>query len=879
MLVVVKQAAVKLEEFVTTEARAHLRAGIIASLSVLYLVTFPILQAPLLVCVPVFLTAWSYDRRRGLHASLLAFLLNLVLIEWFTERSIWRVLPDLGNGFLTGHIVMILLSLGIGAARESLEEIFQLKQRLLSQERFIGLSNIIVKKILAPSRPDRLYDDIINHLTNLFVADYGLITRWEAVEEKSLIVATTHASRDTYAGRELPAHESQLAAQVLETGQVLVIEDLQNTPYRLSPIGTRQVRSAICLPLVAREYKFGTALLAYDQPRRYTGEDVAQAERVGHQIALALWTVRQDEISQRQLNETRTLMQIGQTLSETERVGLNVVLQSIVDSARTLISQAEKSVIHLLDKDTQSLVPQATSGFREAEKRISNLRMHIGAGAAGQVLRDGITINIADVLTDDRFLQMERKPAYRSLLVAPVQTAGRQLGTISVESEKVNAFSEHEAELLKALGNQAAIAIENTRLFESTQQSLREVNALYAISQGLAASLDTDQLIQDVLDILQQNFGYFYIQIFLLDPETGDLVFQRGTGKIGAKLSEQGYRLSPGQGISGYVAATESPFVTNHADDIAFFHRHPLLPDTRSELAVPIKVEGRVVGVLDIQHVPPHHLSEEDLRLMSAVADQLAVALQKANLYSNLQAALQQEQAMRSQLLQSERLALVGRLLASVSHELNNPLQAIQNALFLLKEETTLSPQGKQDLGIVLSETERMAMLIERLRSAYRPARMNDLQSVHLNTLVEDVYALIATHMRHRQVAFEFLPEADLPMISGISDQIRQVILNLFLNAIEIMSPGGCLVVQTHALPLQNEVQLSVRDSGPGIDEEILPDIFEPFITGKPTGTGLGLTITRDIIQQHRGRIEAQNHPEGGAVFTLWLPIHQGTSS
>src|SRR5690606_14208657 len=101
----------------------------------------------------------------------------------------------------------------------------------------------------------------------------------------------------------------------------------------------------------------------------------------------------------------------------------------------------------------------------------------------------------------------------------------------------------------------------------------------------------TEQLIQDVLEILQQNFGYDYIQIFLVEPATGELVFQRGTGEIGTKLSEQGYRLLPGQGISGYVAATASPFVTNHVDEIAFFQRHPLLPNTRSELAVPIKVE------------------------------------------------------------------------------------------------------------------------------------------------------------------------------------------------------------------------------------------------------------------------------------------------
>ncbi len=340
-------------------------------------------------------------------------------------------------------------------------------------------------------------------------------------------------------------------------------------------------------------------------------------------------------------------------------------------------------------------------------------------------------------------------------------------------------------------------------------------------------------------------------------------------------MLEQGFSVPKGLGIIGHVAETATPFVTNDVKDVIFFYPYSLLPDIQSELAVPIKVEGRVVGVLDIEHTPPHHLSDEDLQLMTAVADQLAVALQKASLYANLQKSLHQEQTIRSQLLQSERLALVGRLLASVSHELNNPLQAIQNALFLLKEEVGISAQGHQDLGLILSETERMAALIERLRSAYRPVRIKDFQPVHLNNLVEDVYALITTHMRHKQIAFEFFPDPELPMISGISDQLRQVVLNLFLNAIEIMKPGGCLTVQTRNLLSQKEILFSVKDTGPGIDPEILPNIFEPFITGKSTGTGLGLTITHDIIHQHHGRIQAENHVEGGAIFHVWLPADE----
>jgi signal transduction histidine kinase len=377
------------------------------------------------------------------------------------------------------------------------------------------------------------------------------------------------------------------------------------------------------------------------------------------------------------------------------------------------------------------------------------------------------------------------------------------------------------------------------------------------------------------VDLLQKNFGFYYIQLYLVDLVNGDLVLKAGSGEVGKKLLQEEFRLSPGTGIIGHVVETGVPFFTNNVNDVVFFLRNPLLPDTQCELAVPIKIGHDVFGILDVQENPPKQFTQSDLQLVQAVGDQLAVALHKANLYTDLQVAMRQEQEIRSQLIQSERLALVGRLLASVSHELNNPLQAIQNALFLLKEESTLSEQGRQDLDIVLSEAERMAALIERLRSAYRPIRGKDFQSIQLNNLIEDVYALIGTHMRHKDIAFEFIPEPDLQPVSGISDQLRQVVLNLFLHAAEAMRPGGRLTVESRNLFEQNEVLFSVKDTGPGIEPEILPRIFDAFITSKHTGTGLGLTITHDILQQHHGRITAENDPQGGAKFCVWLPMSE----
>jgi signal transduction histidine kinase len=258
-----------------------------------------------------------------------------------------------------------------------------------------------------------------------------------------------------------------------------------------------------------------------------------------------------------------------------------------------------------------------------------------------------------------------------------------------------------------------------------------------------------------------------------------------------------------------------------------------------------------------------------------AIANQLAINLHEANLYTNLQESLKQEQEMRSQLIQSERLALVGRLLASVSHELNNPLQAIQNALFLIKDEIGLSNQGRQDMDIILSETDRMATLIERLRLVYKPVREKDFQLLQVNALVDDIYLLISAHMRRKEISFDFQPDPNLVPISGIPDQLIQVLLNIFLNAVEAMPVRGHLSVRTETLPGENEIMIIIKDTGPGIDPELLPNIFNPFVTNKDSGTGLGLAISHDIVEQHTGRIEATNDPQGGAVFTIWLPVRQ----
>lgn len=566
----------------------------------------------------------------------------------------------------------------------------------------------------------------------------------------------------------------------------------------------------------------------------------------------------------------RSLANIERALSETEHVGLETILQLIVESARQLIPGAERAVLHLVDDQQEYLVPRAVAGF--AEHSAGSLNMRIGDGIAGAAIQSRQVLLVPDVAADSRVLRGRLPPSFRSIAVAPIQSHDRCVGTISILSDRPNTFTADDGALLEALGTQAAIAIGNTSLLETTQQSLKETNALYSISQRLVASLDPDQLMSEVVELLHTDFGFYHAQIYELDAAEHMLVLSHGSGEIGARLKEQRWRLPVGSGIVGHVAETGEAITANDVDDVIFFLRNPLLPNTQSEMAVPIKVGEQVLGVLDIQQALPGRLSVRQMQLMQAVAGQLAVALQKARLYNRLQSSLRQEQSMRSQLLQNERLALVGRLLASVSHELNNPIQAIQNALFLVKEEESLSAQGRQDLDLVLAETERMSALINRLRTAYRPTRTQDFQPVQLNAVVEDVRMLAAAHMRRQNVGLDFVPGADLPIVYGIADQLRQVVLNLFMNAIEAMPSGGCLTVRSEALAENNEVRITFSDTGVGIDPEVLPRVFEPFVSSKESGTGLGLAISRDIIRQHGGILEAGNNPGGGATFSIRLP-------
>ena len=349
------------------------------------------------------------------------------------------------------------------------------------------------------------------------------------------------------------------------------------------------------------------------------------------------------------MEHMRALFSIEQAVLSS--MDLDQILYLLV---REVVKQLHVDAVSVLlvNPKTQRLEFAAGEGFRTQALRFT--RLEIGSGLAGQAAQELKTLYIEDLTTLDNPVLTKSIAGEEFVTYYGVPLFGKdQLqGVLEIFHRSPLAPDPEWLAVLDTLAAQAAISIHNASLLENMQQSLKETNALYRISQSLASSLDPDQLMQDVVDLLYRDFGFYHVQIFLMVPEGNALVAGHGSGERGKTLTEgrlSACRWALASSAMWQRSASHSRPTPLTRSSSTF--SNPLLPDTQSEMAIPIKIEGQVLGVLDIQQTSISALTDRQMQLMEAVADQLAVALQKASLYAKLQNSLQQEKAMRSQMI------------------------------------------------------------------------------------------------------------------------------------------------------------------------------------------------------------------------------------
>ena len=400
----------------------------------------------------------------------------------------------------------------------------------------------------------------------------------------------------------------------------------------------------------------------------------------------------------------------------------------------------------------------------------------------------------------------------------------------------------------------------------SATKSARLLKALVQIGQELASTTDLEELLAQLLNVAREVFRFENAIIRLLDEQTGELVAVAAFGYADEAVRRS---IRIGQGVMGRAAATCEPVLI---EDVRMLPDYvPGIPGAVSELAVPLVCRDQLVGVLNVESHHPGAFSRDDIEPLVTLGRQAAIAIANARLIQELRTLSANQQKLFDQALQREKLAELGRLVAGIAHEINNPLAIIAYAMELLRREGELLPFQAEMADKIELEVERLKALTGGLL-ALSSTREGHRRLVALNDLVDEVLYLVRFDLQRQgvQLATEF---AELPLISADTGKLKQVLINLVTNAAQAIGGAGTVTLRTQRLG-ESAIELSVSDTGPGIAEELHESIFAPFFTTKPEGegTGLGLYLCRNIVREHGGEIVLESSPGHGATFRVQLP-------
>jgi PAS domain S-box-containing protein len=438
------------------------------------------------------------------------------------------------------------------------------------------------------------------------------------------------------------------------------------------------------------------------------------------------------------------------------------------------------------------------------------------------------------------------------------------------------------------------------QLFVAAQRHARELSALNTAFHAMSSSLELQSVLKVVTGELQRLVGSESVSVLLRDGD--ELVFAAATGPGADELI--GTRMPATAGIAGAVLQSQIPSISTHAPtDERFYTAIDAQTGltTQTVLAVPLVHTGQAIGVMEaINKAPGPALQQagadvfggHDLDLMVAIAGSAVIAIENARLYEAQRDHNRRLHAAQPQLIQTEKMAALGRLTASMAHEINNPLQVVQGCLTLIDEtvaETSLVDRAaratiQRDLAVALTEVERMAVLIRGLRDFYLPAR-TVAATAELPAVLNAVLEVTAQQLIRQQISVERHTDygtlKQACVVRADPDRVKQIVLNLFLNAVDAMPNGGRLRIDTwlaergghDGAPAMPGVRISVGDTGPLIPAALLSRVFEPFYAVRAAQSSLGLAMCYELVTSIGGEIAVSSEAAGGTVFTVWLPI------
>lgn len=709
---------------------------------------------------------------------------------------------------------------------DQLQDLVQsLEQRVAARTRDLFLTLQVGQLATHLVQTEELLPSVVDYIRDQFDLYYVQVYLLDEAQRYAVLVAGTgEVGRALLErGHRLDLGATAIVTRAARTRRPVLVPDTATSDVHLPNPLLPDTRSEVAIPLVVGDEVLGVLDMQAVQPNTFREDNLPVFEAMASQLASALSAARAYE-------ETREAMARADAIN------------------RRLISRTWEGYLGRLSS-------QGHTGVQYDLQRVRPLQgSALPAGSPGNG-RDG-----------------------DNALVQPVKLGEQVIGTIVVGEDRPRTWTPEEIRLVEEVAARLAAALEQYRAFDESERRAADLETVATVSTAASTTLDPDALLRSVANLTKEQFDLYHAHIYLLDEVHEALVLAAGAGEVGEQMVAAGHMipLHAERSLVARAARTRSGVVENDVLRAPDFLPNPLLPETRSELAVPMIAGDTLIGVLDVQSEQPGRFTDEDVLIHTTLASQIAVAVQNARLYAE-------------QVNVADRLREVDRLksefLASMSHELRTPLNSIIGYAEILLDgiDGELTDEMHEDVVAIYESGRHLLNLInDVLDLAKIEAGQMDLrrERVRLHELVErEVVAPARVLIKDKPVELFVDIPADLPEVKADPVRLCQIMNNLLGNAAKFTEEGS---ITLQARVYQRDpryVLVACADTGIGIPADKLPVIFERFrqvdqsYTRRVGGTGLGLAITRELVEMHGGQLWVESQVGVGSTFYFTLPV------
>jgi len=549
-----------------------------------------------------------------------------------------------------------------------------------------------------------------------------------------------------------------------------------------------------------------------------------------------------------------SLYRISSLVSDTDepKVALDLILKEII-----AVLRPSSASISLINPDTHKLELEASYGLPED---FDDVVLELGQGITGWSALHGKSIIVPDVKNEPRYISL--RPSIRSEMAVPMEDRGMVIGVVNVDSEAVNAFDEQAHKVLTLLTNEASRVVSKLWLIKQLRTKANQLESLVNLGQRLVRELDSNEIFDGLARDGRQLLDCQSCALFVLTPDKKELDLKAMVSRHGVLEGKHTLPLS-----TSSISATIHRKKQVEVNDLAFTEENDFLKVIHQEglvsmLSTPIMFGEEVIGVLNAYTNRPHRFNNDEKKVFATLAGLGAIAIQNSRLYSRV---FSSEESLR----RNEKLTTLGMLAAEIAHEIRNPLTVIKLLFQSFDLQFEDGDVRQMDVTVIEEKLDQLEDIVERVLSFGR-----NREGLHarydLNKLIKDTLLLVRLKLRQQKIDIEFEESPQALSVEVNKGQVQQVMLNLILNATEVMPEGGSIKIE--ATESKERTEFIISDTGPGIPEGIQENIFESFLTNRPGGTGLGLSISKRILRSHRGDIELLRSSPHGSAFRFWLP-------